>query len=342
MSVCRSLFDRSVHTGTGTNSAGFPFMTPNASLNDRYDFWSLNDNSTWDSSIAFPPLCPLDTENNQTFTDPSLVHNWGNSQACTDAFKSYKYMHASSHQGFPSDSLDCKQGKESDGQLKPRSNAQYSTRCGAKDKSLSPGKVDQKRQEEMKRKRFLQRNRAAASKCRDKKREHMKLLETQFKEHSGKREKLLSEISQLHAEIFGLKIESLTHSQCGDCFFNLYLRRIMNICNDATSEMVDVAARWAYNRATGQVALLLGSEDLPQLESLDLAMEPEQQSHINPEVLIFPLGPSTSKYWCQKLSKSSVPVTVVVDRWMTRMSSAFSEWITEIELAFDSYIYIGQ
>ena len=90
------------------------------------------------------------------------------------------------------------------------------------------------------------------------------LLESQFKEQSGKREELVSAISQLHADISVLKDEVLKHSQCGDRYINLYLGRIMKIYNDATSGMADVADTPDSQTAqTGQAALLLGSDGLP-------------------------------------------------------------------------------
>ncbi|KAF5014827.1 hypothetical protein F66182_14053, partial [Fusarium sp. NRRL 66182] len=82
-------------------------------------------------------------------------------------------------------------------------------------------------QDPSKREKFLERNRLAASKCRQKKKEHTMLLETRFKEQSEKRERLNSEISRLRGEILGLKNEVLRHAQCGDEPIKLHLAHMV-------------------------------------------------------------------------------------------------------------------
>lgn len=78
-----------------------------------------------------------------------------------------------------------------------------------------------------KREKFLERNRLAASKCRQKKKEHTMLLESRFKEQSDKRERLNSEISRLRGEILALKNEVLRHAQCGDEPIKLHLAQMV-------------------------------------------------------------------------------------------------------------------
>lgn len=82
-------------------------------------------------------------------------------------------------------------------------------------------------QDHVKREKFLERNRLAASKCRQKKKEHTMLLESRFKEQSDKRERLTSEISRLRSEILGLKNEVLRHAQCGDEPIKLHLAQMV-------------------------------------------------------------------------------------------------------------------
>lgn len=83
------------------------------------------------------------------------------------------------------------------------------------------------RPEGAKREKFLERNRLAASKCRQKKKENTLQLETQFKEQSGKKELLVNEIARLRSEILGLKNEVLRHSQCGDEPIKLHLAQMV-------------------------------------------------------------------------------------------------------------------
>lgn len=86
---------------------------------------------------------------------------------------------------------------------------------------------DDQGQDHTKREKFLERNRLAASKCRQKKKEHNMLLESRFKEQSDKRERLNSEISRLRGEILGLKNEVLRHAQCGDEPIKLHLAQMV-------------------------------------------------------------------------------------------------------------------
>jgi len=70
--------------------------------------------------------------------------------------------------------------------------------------------------EEAKRERFLDRNRVAATKCRQKKREWTKNLEERVRELTVQREMLTTYVSVLKNELFMLKSQCLEHSDC-DC-----------------------------------------------------------------------------------------------------------------------------
>ena len=95
--------------------------------------------------------------------------------------------------------------------------------------------------ERAKREKFLERNRLAASKCRQKKKEHTQQLEARYKEQSDKKEQLIMEISRLRSEILGLKNEVLRHAQCGDEPIKLHLAQMVkNITyNDTSTTMPD-------------------------------------------------------------------------------------------------------
>lgn len=83
------------------------------------------------------------------------------------------------------------------------------------------------RPERAKREKFLERNRLAASKCRQKKKEHTVQLESRYKEQSDKKELLVTEISRLRSEMLGLKNEVLRHAQCGDEPIKLHLAQMV-------------------------------------------------------------------------------------------------------------------
>lgn len=98
--------------------------------------------------------------------------------------------------------------------------------------SLSPDLDDCPREERAKRAKFLERNRLAASKCRQKKKEHTQQLETRYKEQSEKKELLVGEIARLRSEILSLKNEVLKHAQCGDEPIKLHLAQMVKKITD--------------------------------------------------------------------------------------------------------------
>ncbi|KAJ5370709.1 Basic leucine zipper (bZIP) transcription factor atfB [Penicillium cataractarum] len=98
--------------------------------------------------------------------------------------------------------------------------------------SLSPNLDDCPQQERAKRAKFLERNRLAASKCRQKKKEHTQQLEFRYKEQSEKKELLVGEIARLRSEILSLKNEVLKHAQCGDEPIKLHLAQMVKKITD--------------------------------------------------------------------------------------------------------------
>lgn len=67
-----------------------------------------------------------------------------------------------------------------------------------------------------KRENFLARNRRAATKCRERKREFTKKLQEQYEDVARRKHTLESEFAQLQGEVLGLKNDLLRHSQCAD------------------------------------------------------------------------------------------------------------------------------
>lgn len=106
--------------------------------------------------------------------------------------------------------------------------------CKTAAASLSPDLDDESpQQERAKRAKFLERNRLAASKCRQKKKEHTQQLESRYKEQSEKKERLVGEIARLRSEILGLKNEVLKHAQCGDEPIKLHLAQMVKKITDS-------------------------------------------------------------------------------------------------------------
>lgn len=77
------------------------------------------------------------------------------------------------------------------------------------------------------RERFLESNRLAASRCRQKKREHTKQLETRFTEEKQKKRQLEGDIAVLRDEILSLKDDILKHALCEDGHIRRHFARTM-------------------------------------------------------------------------------------------------------------------
>lgn len=128
--------------------------------------------------------------------------------------------------------------RESSGlEVESASKRRRARECKTAAASLSPDLDDESpQQERAKRAKFLERNRLAASKCRQKKKEHTQQLESRYKEQSEKKERLVSEIARLRSEILGLKNEVLKHAQCGDEPIKLHLAQMVKKITDSDGQ----------------------------------------------------------------------------------------------------------
>ncbi|KAI9370182.1 hypothetical protein BJX61DRAFT_535849 [Aspergillus egyptiacus] len=81
--------------------------------------------------------------------------------------------------------------------------------------------------EMQKREKHLERNRAAASKSRQKKKRETDQLKNRFQEVSRRKRLLEEEIKSLHSNLLYLKDQILMHSRCDDEAIHLYLSRML-------------------------------------------------------------------------------------------------------------------
>lgn len=86
--------------------------------------------------------------------------------------------------------------------------------------------------DEVKRERFLKRNRVAASKCRQKKKEYINGLEERARELTSTRNHLMAYVASLKDEIIALKTEMLKHSDCNCVAIQEYLRREASLLSE--------------------------------------------------------------------------------------------------------------
>ncbi|KAF7589183.1 hypothetical protein BBP40_004671 [Aspergillus hancockii] len=91
-------------------------------------------------------------------------------------------------------------------------------------------KLDVSEREREKREKFLERNRQAASKCRQKKKEHTQNLENRYKEASARNSDLRAEEAHLRSEMLNLKDEILRHARCGNSRIEKHIQGMLENC----------------------------------------------------------------------------------------------------------------
>ncbi|PYH47886.1 bZIP transcription factor [Aspergillus saccharolyticus JOP 1030-1] len=97
---------------------------------------------------------------------------------------------------------------------------------------------DREAMEQQKRERFLERNRVAANKCRRKKKEHTRQLESKCMEVTQTNTRLESEVSQLRSQILELKNQLLQHSGCDDPGIKAHLARMVASLSQRSASVV--------------------------------------------------------------------------------------------------------
>lgn len=128
----------------------------------------------------------------------------------------------------------------------PPSNGQLKNR---KNRDTKPAKTGI--QKTPSRERFLERNRQAASRCRQKRKEHTQVLESRFKEQSIKHQQLQSEFRCLRMEILGLKNEVLKHAHCTDNHISEYLTQMLERVSFWRATVTRTKANWSRYMSTG-------------------------------------------------------------------------------------------
>ncbi|GAD94033.1 bZIP transcription factor (Atf21), putative [Paecilomyces variotii No. 5] len=110
----------------------------------------------------------------------------------------------------------------------------YNSRSSQSNVSGNRSNNKNNKQANAKHEKFLLRNRLAANKSRQKKKDHTMMLKAKCKEQSDHHEKLTTEIARLRPEILELKNEVLQHAKCGNGPIDLHLVwMVHNIRNDA-------------------------------------------------------------------------------------------------------------
>ena len=220
--------------------------------------------SHWGIGPISPPLPSWNGKHEQAFANPNLERDFKNSRVRTgqptpppydDARSSQEiypalpqYHLGASPPAFPDHHGHRRSYSEHSGYDDDQSYAGSSSNSNKRRRTSRSSAIDfdDSHPDRAKREKFLERNRLAASKCRQKKKEHTQQLETRYKEQSDKKESLVTEIARLRHEILGLKNEVLRHAQCGDEPIKLHLAQMVkkityNDTSTTAAELSDAA-----------------------------------------------------------------------------------------------------
>lgn len=181
--------------------------------------------------------------------------------------------------------------------------------------SLSPD-LDDGPHERAKRAKFLERNRLAASKCRQKKKEHTQQLEYRYKEQSEKKERLVGEIARLHSEILSLKNEVLKHAQCGDEPIKLHLAQMVKKITDTDGPSIP---------ADPPVTLV---ENIPA--------SPEPAPTPTPNIVSAPVASTTLSFGFDDSMELDPPATTAADAFEQLRRDSEASIVTESSYTFSA------
>ena len=228
-------------TTDAVNAGPFSYSAANTFPADFHGLPMHDEDTLWDLSPNSPLLPSWNSKRNAAFVNPGLERDLKNTHVrngqptpplyddkSPDSPMGLYYAHLDGAMQDPTDHLQRDSFSDHSGIDTRGSYKRRRMRDPKRSSSrFSPSDCDDHGQEKAKREKFLERNRLAASKCRQKKKEHTMLLETRYKEQSDKKEKLMAEIARLRSEILGLKNEVLKHAQCGDEPIKLHLAQMV-------------------------------------------------------------------------------------------------------------------
>ncbi|PKX97596.1 bZIP transcription factor atfB [Aspergillus novofumigatus IBT 16806] len=260
----QSTFGRSAMPGPdAVNPGPSPFAPPNSFPGDFLGLSLPDEEHLWGMSPISSSMPPWNGKNEQMFSNPNLERDLKHSHvrngqptpppygdnkthAVGDLYSLSQCQFSNGAQNFQTHN-DRRSFCE---QSAINSNGGGSKRRKVRDSKMTQAEYNEQQQEQAKREKFLERNRLAASKCRQKKKEHTQLLETRYREQSDKKEQLVSEIARLRSEILGLKNEVLKHAQCGDEPIKLHLAQMVKkiTYNDIRApELTDQALSFGFD-----------------------------------------------------------------------------------------------
>ncbi|PYI08298.1 hypothetical protein BO78DRAFT_395702 [Aspergillus sclerotiicarbonarius CBS 121057] len=281
-----------------------PFLMDNALPPEYLSLPMLQeDNSPWLLNAFSPPMswpaCPAPRTDSTASSEASFIAPCQTIHQSSDDERKYStaqtFTFAPSKMPTPMHEITSRGSISSTGSAQSRfSISSYSSadspahsRRGSSQRPASPAFEGHER-ERRKRERFLERNRVAANKCRKKKKEHAKQLESRCEKVSRENTLLESEVDHLRGEILNLKNELLRHSQCGDDGIKHHLAQMVKqLSHRTTTTPRDPDTKVEEPERTGsptknELGVPLGFDDLVRLEN-SMGNAPVGQERADPD-----------------------------------------------------------
>ncbi|PYH87924.1 hypothetical protein BO71DRAFT_392545 [Aspergillus ellipticus CBS 707.79] len=127
-------------------------------------------------------------------------------------------------------------------QVQPVSSADPPPKRRKAQKSSPETGTSQTEDDKEKRAKFLERNRLAASKCREKKKIHTEALGRRYEELARMREDLMQAVADLRRDLLGLKNEVLRHADCNNAAIDAHLRNMVTNIQNQDNAAAELAA----------------------------------------------------------------------------------------------------
>jgi hypothetical protein len=132
-----------------------------------------------------------------------------------------------------------------------------------------------------KREQFLARNREAASKCRQKKKEWTTGLEDRARELSAQKQVLTTYLAMLKNELLMLKCKCLEHSDCGCEGIRDYLKNTVNTMPPANAALYSKLDGKGMNDLSSEIARKQSAFDMSVLSPVDMVTPPNSDGDMD-------------------------------------------------------------
>ncbi|KAJ3031508.1 hypothetical protein HDV00_008259 [Rhizophlyctis rosea] len=189
-----------------------PYASSTSRRSSIHDNVHPRDLTGENSSPSPTSAVPDSWHSHPQYADPTLLHPSGGGRYSGSASPVFNRDRRDSFQSVASSMEDFARQEGGEAVVKLEGEGGGSTKTGSKRKAGVAGMEDP--DEEEKRKKFLERNRLAASKCRQKKKAWMQELERRSSEISAKNRHLQMVVHGLKEEILVLKNQLLLHRNC--------------------------------------------------------------------------------------------------------------------------------